>query len=205
MASNSRILVALNFRATSAKPQSLFRCLFDFRLMLSGLLCLCLSVPGRILVSGIRSGPGASGRQSRIINKLCTWLSLGFLTSKIQITNNPEGACEDGGDNVLEGKCCTDVSYSYFSACQPCSASASWHWKIQLRALLVLAFICSMGRVHPLLFAQIFNSVHLLAPPALSSGFSVYRLSCAFSRSAQVTVNSSPSFTPSVYASKAAL
>lgn len=104
-----------------------------------------------------------------------------------------------------KGKCCTDVSHSYFSACQPCSASASWHWKIQLRALLVLAFICSMGRVHPLLFAQIFNSVHFPAPPALRSGFTVYQLSCAFSRSAQVPVNPSPALTPSVYVSIIAL
>lgn len=48
-----------------------------------------------------------------------------------------------------KGKCFADVSYCCFSACQPCSVSASWHWKIQLRALLVLAFVCSVGHVHP--------------------------------------------------------
>lgn len=97
------------------------------------------------------------------------------------------------------------MSYSCVSGCQLCSGSASWHWEIQLHDLPVLAFIHSVGCVHPLLFTKIFNSVDAPTLPTVSSGLAACLLSCTLSRSAQVIINPSLAFNLSVYASVVAL
>lgn len=63
-----------------------------------------------------------------------------------------------------------------------------------------LGFHLLRGPCPPLLFTEIFNSIYSLAPPALSPGFTVSLLSCAYSKSAQVRINPSqlspPPFMP---------
>lgn len=93
MALKFQNLIALIFRAHVTKVPEPFGCLSDFKRTLSGLLC----TRDHVWSWGIWEA-------ELITNKPCTWLSLSFLTSNIQVTNNPEAACEDGEDNVLETK-----------------------------------------------------------------------------------------------------
>ena len=116
---------------------------------------------------GIRSGPGAYGPRGFITNNLFTWMRLGFLTFKSEEQTASEDAGEGLEDNVLEWKVLRRCELFWFQCLSALLSICIVTLENPATCPACLGFHLLRGLCLPLLFIQIFNSIHSPVPPAL--------------------------------------